>query len=544
MRSFILILFFTLFSCCLSIEASVDVGSALSRLDSVLAERQTFEDEKMARLQELTLQLQRSDLSLTRRYDLVMQLQQGYAVYKFDSAYHYARLGIDLAQRIHDRNRLADAQIALMHSYCSAGLFKEAFECISQVDTTNVTIDTRASVLTALCGLTYQLTVFSRKKEPAYSHYLDELEGYIEELRTFLPPDDNRIIHYLLDLYTGRGQHELAMSMELARFAEPSKDLHDYAIKSVCLGRRYLALGDTLNGIHYICEAAIADVQNCTRETTATRLLAEILYALGNIEQAYKYAREALDDAEFFDSRHREIEIANILPIIENQRFDIIKHQKNQLLFSFIVVSLLFLAFLIAVVIIMKQVTRIKAAREIIEEQNGELVLFNRQLSEMNKIKDECIGQIFSISSVYLDKIDEFRKIVLRKIQARQYEDLLPMLKKNDLIKEREDMFLSFDTTFLKLFPDFVQRFNALFREEDRIVLKSPGVLTTELRIFALIRLGITENERIAKFLNYSVNTINTYKTRVKNRSIVPNDQFEWSILEIESVREENSPIL
>lgn len=537
MKSFIIITFSYIAFCC-PLFAQTDIASSLSKLDSAIVERGQFEEQKIEALKVLTQMWKQPGLLPEQQYDLAMKLYNAYAAYKFDSAYYYSRLALELAHQLDDRELLAKAQIAQARGYCSAGLFKEAFETISRVDTIGLSDNTRADVIHARFGLTFELAVYSRKKEPAYSLYVNKLSDYLHELQSFLPADDWRIVHDQLDLYTCKDQNEEALGLELLRYSKPTEDLHDYAIKSVCLGRRYLALGDTVRGMHHIAEAAVADIENCTRETTATRILAETLYALGDIEHAYQYAREALTDAGFFDSRHREIEIANILPIIENQRFDTIQRQKNQLLFSFIVVSLLFLAFLIAVVIILKQVNRIKKARVIIENQNKELLAINSQLSEMSKIKDECIGQIFSINSAYLDKIDDFRKVVARKIQTRQYDDLQSMLKKSDLLKEREVMFVSFDDTFLKLFPDFVQKFNALFKEEDRIVLKSPVVLTTELRIFALIRLGITENERIAKFLNYSVNTVNTYKTRIKNRSVLPNERFEASIFEIASVCE------
>jgi DNA-binding NarL/FixJ family response regulator len=80
-------------------------------------------------------------------------------------------------------------------------------------------------------------------------------------------------------------------------------------------------------------------------------------------------------------------------------------------------------------------------------------------------------------------------------------------------------LYFSFDKVFLKLFPDFVTFFNSLFDERDRIVLKEGQLLNTELRIFALIRMGISDTEKIAKILNYSVNTIYAYKTRVKSKS-------------------------
>jgi hypothetical protein len=130
-------------------------------------------------------------------------------------------------------------------------------------------------------------------------------------------------------------------------------------------------------------------------------------------------------------------------------------------------------------------------------------------------------------NSEYIEKMETFRKTVYRKITSRQFDDLADMMKSSDVKKERESLFHNFDKIFLKLFPHFVDEFNSFFREEDRIILKSDELLNPDLRIFALMRLGITDNEKIARFLNYSVNTIYTYKTKIKNKVQGQRDLFE-----------------
>jgi DNA-binding CsgD family transcriptional regulator len=172
-----------------------------------------------------------------------------------------------------------------------------------------------------------------------------------------------------------------------------------------------------------------------------------------------------------------------------------------------------------------------------ISKQNVDLVHINERLKEVHKIKDEYIGYFFSTNSAYLDKTEDFRKMVVRKIKNRQFDELIQLTAVTDLRKEREDMFDLFDQIFMKLFPDFVIRYNELFREEDRVNIKQDGMLTPEIRIFALIRLGITESERIAKFLDFSLSTVKNYKTKAKNRSFIQNELFEHKIMEIESVK-------
>ena len=174
---------------------------------------------------------------------------------------------------------------------------------------------------------------------------------------------------------------------------------------------------------------------------------------------------------------------------------------------------------------------KLKKAQALIAQRNQQLEVKNEQLEEVNKIKDEYIGRSFYINSEYINKVEKLYRSIDRKISMHRFEDLRSSLKESELGEERKSMFVDFDETFLKLFPHFIERYNELFDEPDQKPLDKKQ-LTTEMRIFALIRLGITDSERIANFLNYSVHTINTYKTRVKNRSHIDNDKFESRIME------------
>jgi predicted Holliday junction resolvase-like endonuclease len=285
-----------------------------------------------------------------------------------------------------------------------------------------------------------------------------------------------------------------------------------------------------------LIRAAIGDIRSATKETTALRVLARLLYETGDINRANRYVNLALQDANYYNARHRKIEIGAILPVIEQDRFDIMKNQRNVLIGSVSLVSLLFILLLISTLIIYKQVKKLRAARRTIVDRNQLLQQINYRLSEANNIKDEYIGYSFCLNSDYIEKMEKLYKMINRKIVARQFDDLRTSFNEADLNKERDNMYASFDETFLKLFPDFIASYNQLFRIEDCSRGEHEKTLTSEMRIFALIRLGIYETERIAKFLNYSVHTINTYKTRVKNKSIVSNDLFEAKIMEIASV--------
>jgi len=186
--------------------------------------------------------------------------------------------------------------------------------------------------------------------------------------------------------------------------------------------------------------------------------------------------------------------------------------------------------------IIFLQLRKINKVKSILQEANNNLREVNAHLIEANKIKEEYIGYFFNVNSEYIEKIESFQKNLHRKIVAKQYNDLDNIINNTDLKKERENLFINFDKIFLKIFPNFVFEFNKLFGPEDQIMPEKGELLNTDLRIFALIRLGITDNDKIAKFLNYSVNTIYTYKTKIKNKTIVDRDLFEHKIMEIKAI--------
>jgi hypothetical protein len=185
---------------------------------------------------------------------------------------------------------------------------------------------------------------------------------------------------------------------------------------------------------------------------------------------------------------------------------------------------------------IYRQVKAVSTAQKEVQKANLQLKELNHQLYEANHIKEEYIGHFMNLCSSYIDKLELYSKMVNRKVLAGQINDLIKMTKSSVVMdKELNEFYSNFDSAFLKLYPNFVEEFNALFAEENRFVIRSDEQLNTELRIFALIRLGINDSSKIANFLRYSVNTIYTYRTKVKNKSLLARDNFEDEVMKIGS---------
>jgi len=264
--------------------------------------------------------------------------------------------------------------------------------------------------------------------------------------------------------------------------------------------------------------------------------LAELLHYDGRVEEAYKFIEHAQKDASFFGSHARRLEISYIKPDIEAAMLNKVEKEKDLMVSVAIIIFILSIVIVSFIVIVYKQLREIRKARKEVIIANENLQDVNDMLREVSKIKEEYVGYYFNFSSQFIEKIETMKKAISRQLMTKQYDAIEMELKNYNSKKERQNLFEDFDRIFLKLFPDFVNRFNQLFTEENKISLKDSQSLNTDLRIFALIRLGINDNEKIASILNFSVNTIYTYKTKIKNRALVPNEEFDAKIMEIKSV--------
>jgi hypothetical protein len=345
----------------------------------------------------------------------------------------------------------------------------------------------------------------------------------------------------LRDLRTGNYDDGRKTYDELLKL--PGLSPHDFAVNACCLSYICEIKGPQEQSIELLIRAAITDIKSATKETVAIYKLADLLHRKGDITNSYVYIRQAMDDATFYGALQRQVRISSILPIIEAQWVDQIEHQKKLLYIYSAIITLLGLSVVVFAVIIFRQLKKLRIADEIIkaanislQQNNVALEELNKHLSTANKIKNEYIGYYFNINSIYIEKLESFQKSLEKKLSNKRYEDAHLTVKNLNLENERQQLFHTFDQVFLRLFPDFIQKFNELFKAGEEICIPEGQLLGTEHRIFALIRMGIHDNDRIARLLGYSVNTIYSYKNRIKNRSFISNDDFEGHIMAIEAV--------
>jgi tetratricopeptide (TPR) repeat protein len=469
--------------------------------------------------------------SLQLKYNAA--LFEEYKSYKYDSAYYFAVKSLDLAREMSDPYQIIDAKIRLLFCYLSSGLFKESFDLVSGINVSQSDNAQKLRYYKVMARLYYDLADYNAV-EPFKSQYDNFGLIYSDSIISLLPQNGFEKMN-ALGLQKMKKKDYIGSIEEFQKALAITTDNHEYAIAASSLGYLNTLTNQYDEAAINITKAAIADIKSSTKETVALRLLATQLYQRKiDIDRAYKYIKIALDDAVFYNARHRKIEIGSILPIIEKERIYAVEKQRNLLLWLVSSVSLLFILLLMATLVINRQLKKIKTARLTIQEQNEKLQLVNTELKEISNIKDKYIGHFFYVNYQHLDKLERIYRSINRKLAVKQYDDLAKSFKESELENDRKEMYNSFDETFLTIFPDFVHEYKQLFPVDEIETMHLDGKnLTLEMRIFALIRLGVYESEKIAKFLNYSVNTINTYKSKVKNKSWVQNELFEQKIMEI-----------
>jgi hypothetical protein len=533
---FSFLLSFTFFS---GIRAS-ETDSLLVLLDSAIAGNKTYMQSKELRLKSLKLLVGKPEMTPEQTYAINELLYKEYVKYNFDSTLHYINLNLTLAESLKNRDLINETKFHLSHLLSASGMYSESLEILASVNLKDLTPILKLDYYSCYQQVYAELGLYTALKNG--DRYYRISGSYRDSLLAALDPDSNE---YLL-LYEAKLQDEGHVdesikinSLLLSRVTKTNPDFALYAFQRAI---SYRTKGDHDLEKKYLILSATADIRAAVKDNVSLTLLAILLFDQKEIDLAYKYIMFSLEDAKFYNSRLRFVEISRILPLI-SQAFQVKNDkQKAQLRFYAIALTLLTVLLIMALLLMYYQMKKLSKARMDLQNANAQLYnlsqdlykanaqlkSLNHELSESNHIKEEHIGFFLNLCSTYIDKLDDFRKMTHRKLSTGQFEDLFKLTKSNHFFdSELKEFYTNFDSTFLHIFPHFVDQFNQLLSENERLILKPEELLNTELRIFALIRLGITDSSKIASFLRYSINTIYNYRTRVRNKASVPRDDFE-----------------
>ncbi len=534
--------------------ASPNTDSLENELRHAIQDVHIYDGIKLKNIAKLKGQLFQSPAG--EDYKLYLQLYAEYQYYNYDSALFFTKKLRELARDKNELSLLTDARLKGIFVMLTGGMFKETFDSLNAISVTNAADSIKAEYYT-LTGLTYYNLADFNGDSYSTSFYNDKANLYLDSALAFYAPVSFEHLYYSALKYLKKGKADSALFNLHQLIKGDNLTQHQIALTTSTIGGILISQGKENEAKPYLIRASIADIKSSTKETLALLTLAEIMYKEGNIDEAVLYIEKANADATFYNARLRKVQVGAILPLIEGQMISTIKNQKEKLQRFLIALSILVVVLAIFSLIIRSQLKKLKIARknlfeaneklqhinqalseanEIKEKYNEQLQEMNHKLLESNKIKEEYIGYYFNMDTEFLTRIEKLVNSLDKRLTDRKWDEMKFMLHSIDLKKEKEDLLKNFDKVFLRLFPKFVSQVNTLFKDEDKIVLKDDQLLNNDLRIFALIRLGITENEKIAEILDYSINTIYSKKTKIRNKTTVSNDEFEKKIIEITTI--------
>ena len=543
------LLCFLLFFSCYSAFAGESLDSLLNVLDKTIKEADTYVQIKENKLHELKKEARKTPPVSVERYHLNNDIYLEYKAYSSDSALHYLNENMLLARQLNDKERELKIQLELSYLLSSIGMYMEAADILNSIDR-----QTLPSSLLGYYYTCYEHVYFEAgAAQPRYkmfaSRYAKLSHAYRDSMQVTLDPSSATYLWLRETQLREAGKYDEALEFSDRRLAEASFGTPQYALVAYQRFRLFESMGKKDEHLYYLVLSAISDVRSAIKEQSSLMVLAQELNRKGDLKRAYDYINFSWEISQFYKTRLRSWMNITPLSMINGNYQDIIKQQNRELLIYIACVALLALLLVIALIYIYRQMKALSIAKKGLQEVNERLFSLNEELEEVNRhlrstnlelsesnlIKEAYIARFFKLCSVYVDRLQAYRKLVNKKLQRGQVAELLKMTHlSNDIVTvEVQELYANFDSVFLHLFPNFVESLNALLLPDEQIVLKPDELLNTELRIFALIRLGIKDSSQIAELLHYSVNTIYNYRSRVKTKARVSRDDFEDLVAKI-----------
>lgn len=523
--------------------------SLLKELRKAIRQTADYDAARLAEIDQMRQSLQTPGQSPAALFTRHEKIYEAYKIFNYDSAYSYAIRLVRIARELQDPRYLVSAQLKLSFILLSTGLYKETFDSLSALASRPVPDSLKGDYYALWGRYYYDLAGYANDKYHSID-YDKQGNQYLDSALAWYPPGSFPYIYYngLKNLKQYKRPEAAGFLQQL--MDRPQLTHHQLALTASTLSGIYLQNGDMDKAIDLLVVATVADIKSCTKETVAIFHLAELLYKKGDLRHAALCIENGIANAQFYGARQRKIQASSILPLIESERINGIEKQKSLLIKYAILVTILVLALVALTGVILRQVKKLKqtqqalqaanaaqqAANDQLQQSNRRLEELNEKLQEANKIKEEYIGYFFNMDSEFYNKLGKIKTTIDQKLQEKRYEDIKFFLNKIDAKKEKEELLLSFDQIFLKLFPNFVNEVNTLLRPEEKIGLRDGELLNTDLRIFALMRMGVADPEKIASILEYSVKTIYSYKSRIKNKAAIPGDEFEERIMQIKTL--------
>ena len=521
--SVILFLFLVFINGVMTAKTVTTSDSLFHVLDKELTNADKYIAYRQAQIDSLCLILNNSSsvLDTNQLYSLNAQLAQMYVPYMSERARYYTLRNLELARAMNNEYKVNESIIKLAYQLVSTGNFNEANQWLSALESDKMTVEQRITYYDCMNHLYGEQGFYSRTSE-LYQYYFHLAGMYDDSLTQVLADNSMRRYQQLETQLRNKGDYVQSLYFNDQLLASTDEYSRDYASYAFLRSETYRMMGDEDGQLEWLLRSAIADIRNGITDNGSSWMVAEICYNRGSLKRAYRYIEYSLDNSNVYGAQLRHGQIGPLMSIINNAYQHRLKKQRAIVYGMLAAMTLLLLMVLGMYLLLRHRNSKLRKLHEQTEQLNRDMQAINEELSkanialrEANHIKEEYIAQYLNLYSEYIDRLKSIKKD--------------PEFTQ----KEIERFYQVFDTTFLKLYPDFVEQFNSLLKEEGQIVLKKGDLLNTELRIFALIRLGIDNPAQISQLLRYSPNTIYNYRAKIKNMALVDREQFEDEVRKI-----------
>ncbi len=512
-------------SCALTSCPSDVCDSLLERLDRMLPDRGVYERDRRALIDKAKADYMTASTTADK-YNVLRGLYKGYRSYRIDSALIVADERLALANELADPSKIASATINLAESYAKSGAYDKAIELLDTLE--DETLEDyhrkyRNSVYRTVYGMKYGAALLDRERVDA----LEKLRHYRSLSLAESPVNSSS--YYMLQ---AQRLSDADMNQEAVAKMEAAKEKFDFSDNPQMLytmGEIYLAAGMADEAKECLVSSAILDVSSGTKEYASMILLASVLYDQGDIRRAFEYINCAFEDAIFSKANFRTAEVMKVMPVID-AAFHMAEREATERNRRYMSVAFLSVAvLLVSILFLIRTLRRNRQMLATIADVNKRLELQNSALVKAEAVKLKYINILMMAYAGYISKLKEFRKSVSRLMKAGQYQQTMDLVK-SDRLESRElsDFHAMFDEAFMSMFPDFIDKVNVYFKSP--FVLKSPGRLSPELRVVAMMRLGITSTDEIASMLHYTPQTVYNYRSAIRSMLVVPKDEFEAAV--------------
>ncbi|MDO5571108.1 MAG: DUF6377 domain-containing protein [Bacteroidales bacterium] len=542
---YIICLFFIIFS--FYETKAENIQNELTRyLDKIIENKEEFTEQKDNKINDLKRLKNISDISLQQKYEINMKIYSEYKSYILDSAIFFLKENLEIAKNLDNKYLYTQTSLSLAEIYSFFGWFLECEEIINSTDR-SVFDNKLLSQYYKVClrvYMNYNALHFNSKYANLQTIYRDSLISVLDTTSY-----DYKLNYAFKNLNSQNVEKSKKILIELMETVEP--DSPSYAMITYALSAVYNITNDKELKKKYLTLSAIADLKNAIKENASFQALAFICYEEGDIERAFNYTQSAIEDAVFGDIQVRAATQSKFYSIINTAYKEKEEKAKMKIFICFIIAGILSVTLIILLLFISRQIKKVSIIKEELFQANEKLSLLNNQLSlnnskllESNYVKEQYIAQFFDLCSDYINKMEEFRKSLYKTAMNRQIDELIKRLRSTASFEyEIEELYRHFDTIFLNIYPTFVEDLNSLLEKEEQIHPKSDGLLTKELRIYALLRLGISDSSKIASFLRCSMSTVYNYRTKMRNKSLVAREDFEKHVMMIGENNDYNKQI-